>query len=235
MIFLETLMEKIVAGKDLPKVQVERYISPILEIFIEDILTEYYKNDKKDENGKSLKGKYKLIAPEFPLQKYKNFDFIDKNGKYKKNYQSTNIDYLLLNTDTNKLIFLELKTDSSSFNEDQLKIYQNLQEFPPTLSKLKNDVLTIQKKSKKKSKYDYLLNLIDDDISTQEIEIIYLIPEMLKKDKKFVDACNNSSININRISFKDINKVYFSKNSKVYKFQKEWKIIKKQLQELNNN
>ena len=58
---------------------------------------------------------------------------------------------------------------------------------------------------------------------------------MLKKDKKFVDACNNSSININRISFKDINKVYFSKNSKVYKFQKEWKIIKKQLQELNNN
>ncbi len=185
--------------------------------------------------GKSLKGKYKLIAPEFPLQKYKNFDFIDKNGKYKKNYQSTNIDYLLLNTDTNKLVFLELKTDSSSFNEDQLKIYQNLQESPPTLSKLKNDVLTIQKKSKKKSKYDYLLNLIDDDISTQEIEIIYLIPEMLKKDKKFVDACNNSFININRISFKDINKVYFSKNSKVYKFQKEWKIIKKQLQELNNN
>jgi len=101
--FIKKLVKSIVDNKDMPKVQVEREISPILEIFIENLMSDLAKNKLFIERGS-----YKLVAPEFPLDN-------GKKEKGKNNQRSTNIDFLLLNKNTKTLYFVELKTDSKSF------------------------------------------------------------------------------------------------------------------------
>lgn len=88
--FLSLLMERIVESHQIPKVQVERVVSPILSMFVADALT------KKFANNDSLRGKYELVCMEFPLKK-------------PENSQSTNIDFLLVNTTTLSIVFLEIK------------------------------------------------------------------------------------------------------------------------------
>lgn len=97
--FVNDLMKHIIEGVNIPKVQVERALSPILSLYIESILTSYF-------NGNSeYSGSYEMISPEFPLKK--------------ENNQSTNIDYLLINRSKKTLVFFELKTDIGSFDVDQ--------------------------------------------------------------------------------------------------------------------
>jgi len=108
--FLKQLMEIIVKdGVNTPKAQVERYLSPILAIFLEDILNTKFGN------------KYKMIAPEFPIKK----GTIDLEST--RPNQSTNIDYLMYNETKKRFTFIELKTDSTSFKLSQLDIYNKLE------------------------------------------------------------------------------------------------------------
>jgi hypothetical protein len=117
--FLENLMKEIVdEGMLIPKFQVERCISPILSLFLENIL-----ETKFPEN------QYELIMPEFPIRKGM------LNGE--NDNQSTNIDYLLFNKTENKFTFLELKTDSKSYKYEQLKIYFQLQKNVMNLPRVK--------------------------------------------------------------------------------------------------
>jgi hypothetical protein len=172
--FLEKLMEIIVKdGVNTPKAQVERYLSPILAIFLEEILKNKFGN------------KYKMIAPEFPIRK-KTIDTESTRPN-----QSTNIDYLMFNESKNKFTFIELKTDSTSFKLSQLEIYNQLETICNEDKRvfgnlLYEDLKSIKKASSYRQKYQYLIdtkwnqkyNIVND------MEIIYIVPAKTKLKEK---------------------------------------------------
>ena len=106
-LFIKTLMDNLIEATMIPKVQVERVVGPILTVFLEDVLTETLKSDT------DLSGLIKMICPEFPLKKAEN-------------KQSTNIDWLMYNTQRKQLLFVELKTSDTSINSSQNEIYQSV-------------------------------------------------------------------------------------------------------------
>jgi hypothetical protein len=107
--FIETLMSHIMEGAMIPKVQIERAVGPILGMFLEDVLTETFREDP------DYCGSLAMICPEFPLK---------KTG----NRQSTNIDWLMYNKERRQLLFIELKTSDTSIEDDQNAIYYANQE-----------------------------------------------------------------------------------------------------------
>jgi hypothetical protein len=86
--FLQALMERIMEGTMIPKVQTEREVGPILGMFLEDVLTEAFKDDPL------LSGQISTVCPEFPFKK-------------PGNRQSTNIDWLTRNSEREQLILVE--------------------------------------------------------------------------------------------------------------------------------
>lgn len=207
--FLEKLMDVIVEeGTKIPKAQVERYLSPILGIFLEEIL------------NKKFHKEYQMIVPEFPIRD----GMIHENGTN----QSTNIDYLMFNKTDNKFVFIELKTDSKSFKLSQLDIYQELE----NLCKMSNEIFgkllyealkKIQKNSIAKPKYQYILNMLENIPSFETIndmEIIYIVPAktgLKEREQK-------------------LNVLYFNDFPvELSLFSKEWKIILEYLKKLDIN
>ena len=168
-IFVKELCEKILEYRNIPKIQVERMVGPILSMFIEDILAEAFKNDKE------LSGKLEILSPEWPLKKGKN-------------NQSTNIDWLLINRKRNMLFFVELKTAVSSHNSEQLELYLRKKEkiSNDNAEFLYTDIVKIAGATKERDKYDYLLKNINDKNfafkKCKDSAIIYLVPEPLKRN-----------------------------------------------------
>ncbi|MDH1471246.1 hypothetical protein [Shewanella sp. GD03713] len=161
--FIEKIIQNITENIKLPRAQVERQLMPIIEIFIENIINNYY----DEENT------IKLISSEFPIP----------IGKDKK---SKSVDFLLLNTRNNNLSFVELKTCSNSFETEQVNIYQN------TIQKIKTDSATFLYDfldSLDNKKFKYLKKVIDSRICPQEWSIInqanliYIAPNKLKTKK----------------------------------------------------
>ena len=206
--FLEKLMRTIIdEGVKIPKAQVERYISPILTIFLPELLSKIYSNE------------YTMIMPEFPIR-------IGRIKKGSSSNQSKNIDYLLYNKTKNIFTFLELKSDSKSFKKSQLKIYQDLQDIcgEKTINQkfgmlLQEDLITIHKATRLKSKYQYILDKWQDRYNlVNDMEIIYLVPEKVK---------NKVEGNL-VLSFNDL-------PQKLNLYNKEWSIIRDYLIKLDKN
>lgn len=171
--FLEKLMNVIVdEGVNTPKAQVERYLSPILTIFLAEILKSKFGNE------------YIMITPEFPIKK-------GTLGETNRPNQSTNIDYLMFNDTQKKFTFIELKTDSSSFKPSQLDIYNQLEKISREENKvfgqlLYDDLLEIKKASSYKDKYQHLIEKKwkTSRNSINEMEIIYIVPAKTKLKEK---------------------------------------------------
>ena len=212
--FIKDLVGSIVKNKDMPKVQVEREISPILEMFIEGFM------DELGKNGKVAEGSYKFIAPEFPLS---NED---------DSHRSVNIDYLLLNKDTNTLYFIELKTDSSSFKLEQYHYYLDVIANKSTIELY--DFLG----SLKNTKYKNYKKEIDQNITEEEfknirkIELIYLAPKKLTLPNKRRNEKGQKAIEeINFITFEDLDKF----NNINSEYSMIWKEITPILVDLDDN
>lgn len=216
--FINILMETIMEGVYIPNVQVERELSPILGIFIESLLT------KRFENCQVFSGEYKLISPEFPLKK-------------KDNNQSINVDYLLFNKTRNEIVFLELKTDSGSFEESQMDryiVYKKRIEESHSASFLKQDIETIRNKSEKKKmkkKYEYTLDRINKifgkDLSklskVRNCKVIYLVPSSIRKT---IQACDGVDYVLSFQSLpSEIN----------HKYSDTWKTIAKSIEDLDGS
>lgn len=207
--FLEKLMDIIVNdGVNTPKAQVERYLSPILAIFLEEILKSNFGNE------------YHMIAPEFPIKK-------GTIGETNRPNQSTNIDYLMFNSTQNKFTFIELKTDSSSFKPSQLDVYNQLEKICTEENKvfgqlLYDDLLEIKKASSYKNKYQYLLdNKWDISLNAiNDMEIIYIVPAKTNLKEKHP--------NLQTIYFSD-----FPKSLNTY--SKEYETINSFLKVLDDN
>jgi hypothetical protein len=164
--FVNDLMKHIIDGVNIPKVQVERAISPILSFYIESILTSYFHSHSE------YSGSYELISPEFPLKK--------------ENNQSTNIDYLLINNSKKILVLFELKTDSGSFDTEQTERYVEYKERirESSASIIRMDLDEISNASSKSSKYDYIISQFDSAVkSAKDVKntlILYLVPNTIK-------------------------------------------------------
>lgn len=212
--FIKDLVGSIVKNKDMPKVQVEREISPILEMFIEGFMDELGKNRKIAE------GSYKFIAPEFPLSSEDD------------SHRSVNIDYLLLNKDTNTLYFIELKTDSSSFELEQYHNYLDVINNKSTIELY--DFLG----SLKNTKYKYYKKGIDENITEEEfksirkIELVYLAPKKLTlPNNRRKEEGQKAISEINFITFEDLNDF----NNINSEYSKIWKVITPILVDLDDN
>lgn len=159
--FLDEYLKKLEELFSYPKVQIERAISPLLSIFITDIINHF------------LKTNIKFYLPEFPLKKIKN-------------NQSTNIDWLLVDEENTKLFFIEFKTTSDSFNIKQLEEYlefiQRINEGSALF--LYEELKQIQHKSKKKQKYSSILNKFDNEnnqfSNLKNADLIYFAPVKIK-------------------------------------------------------
>ena len=100
--FVVALMDNILDGLMTSKFQVERAISPILGVFLEDVLTQIFNNEDVENPPKRIE----MVCAEFPLR---------KKGKEK---HSTNVDWLLYDRKIKQLIFFELKTSDTSFDQE---------------------------------------------------------------------------------------------------------------------
>jgi hypothetical protein len=111
-------------------------------------------------------GSVELVAQEFPLKK-------------KENNQSTNVDYVLHSAapGDRPWVFLELKTDTSSANEDQARIYAERLDNE-TMDELLKGVAVIQGVSKQSDKYAALLQRFDPyRPMVGRVRVVYLTPQ----------------------------------------------------------
>lgn len=208
-LFIETLMDYIMEATMIPKSQIERAVGPILSMFLAVVLTETVREDQ------NLSGSLVMVSPEFPLKK-------------KDNWQSTNIDWLMYNTGRKQLLFVELKTSDTSFNDDQNMTYHLTQKA--ILNKggafLIEDLEQMRDRSSEKGKYQYILETkvlpLKHEISTcHDAKLIYLIPKSAEHkiqghaDKVLTFAMLSESI--------------------PGKFAEEWRIIRDHLCELDTS
>jgi len=162
--FIETLMEHIMESAMIPKAQVERAVGPILSMFLAEVLTETFRDDP------DLSGEIKMVCPEFPLKK-------------EDNRQSTNIDWLMLNTFRKMLYFVELKTSETSVNDNQNSIYRTKQEKVHNQGGgfLLRDVEILRDASTESGKYSYIIEHRiaphrDLIAHCRNVRLLYIVP-----------------------------------------------------------
>lgn len=155
--FLIRLFNELEYLNTVPKFQLERAISPLLGIFIKEIINSKYKTNVI------------LSIPEFPLKKHNN--------------QSTNIDWLLFDNSSKTLYFVELKTDKFSFREKQNSAYRYVRDKflkAKNASFLFNELSVIKDNSIRKVKYQTIFNKLNkkgiDRSAYLKFEFIYLGP-----------------------------------------------------------
>jgi hypothetical protein len=205
--FFNELMSHILDGLNIPKVQVERAINPIISLFIESIVEEYFQTNPK------FSGKYKLVSPEFPLKK--------------ENNQSTNIDYLLVNNIKNILVFFELKSDVGSIDFEQLQRYTYFKNKINNDSAiiLKENLVKIKKASSKAYKYKYILTNFEKEITNpnnlRNVIILYLVP-----DAKKASLLKNNTIDF-VLNYSDL------PNLTNHRYSDYWTIIRSNLLKLD--
>ena len=170
--FLSYLMAHLLEGSQIPKVQVERSVGPVLGFFLAEVLTATLKDDG------ALSGRYRMLCPEFPLAKGNSL-------------QSTNIDFLLYNEDLQALVFLELKTAGSSFSPEQAVIYleNKLKVLDHGAAYLVSDLERIKAASSEPQKYAAVQQLLETRFpggmgamaQCRQLHVIYLVPAQLKE------------------------------------------------------
>lgn len=105
---LSRVFDHLRAWAALPKYSVERRVDVLLSPFLEEYLGARLAGDS---GGRPVR----LIAPEFPLR-HREVDFL-----------TVSLDYLLLAENPRAWIFLELKTDVTSVDDDQCALYTRMQ------------------------------------------------------------------------------------------------------------
>lgn len=159
--FLTKLLSELTHLNKVPKFQLERAVSPLLGIFILDIINNAYNSNCS------------ISIPEFPLKK-------------SVGNQSSNVDWLLIDKKLEKIFLVELKTDKFSFDERQLNVYLKIKnDLPDSVNLLFSNIAKIKEFSNRPDKYQELLNYLEDDMgfinSIHNLEIVYIIPSSIEK------------------------------------------------------
>lgn len=147
-------------GRNIPKFQVERAISPLIGLYLVPIMSAL-RGCNDDE--------IVMLAAEFPLKKANN-------------NQSTNIDWLMYDKKSKNLLLIELKTEAASYRQDQCDIYGRIvdgrepwQELCAGFSEVKN-----ASRNRKYLVAERLLKAAESrccGIGQAQAKIIYLAPK----------------------------------------------------------
>ena len=169
--FLETVLDVMVEDKALPKYRFEPLAAIFLAPFLPRILEHFYG------------GEIQHVVPEFPLKK-------------RDSYQSTNVDFLLVRRAQEECfwILFELKTDVGSVNRPQLETY--CRALNGGMMNMVADLHEIRERSKKKKKYDVLLERLGRGAEglqgCDQVRLVYLTPEVAASSTP--DGCNNDNL-----------------------------------------
>ncbi len=165
--FFSALMQHLMQGTMIPKVQVERSIGPIIGFFLADALSTKWGDD------------IVMLCPEFPIRK-------------EGNNQSTNIDWLMFSRKTQELLLVELKTTDTSFRIGQANIYGELQDaiaYEQSAAFLIDDLEEISSTSPEPGKYRNVQKMLAAGLETtvdklrdtldrcRSARVIYLAPQ----------------------------------------------------------
>jgi hypothetical protein len=165
--FIKNVFELLKRNKEYPYYQAERRIDIFLNLFLEEILNHFLRSDT-----------IKFLLPEFPLKK-------------KNNNQSTKVDYICYDQIKKVIYFVELKTDSRSFNPDQLAIYQEYNDWAKCLSEVQiiSGKASKQYKSKFQIAFEVLkqANIFEVDAQDIPIMLIYMAPDSEKINETFTE------------------------------------------------
>ena len=165
--------------RNLPAYQLERRADIFFAIYLDKIISKRF-NDTID-----------LIIPEFPVR----VGDIDKNLPGLN--QSYKIDYVAVCKNSDKVYFIELKTDTSSRRDKQDSYLREAKEI--NISKLMEGIIKIYGATIQKRKYNNLIKRLcgigwlsqQDDVCTNtskdyEIEVVYIQPGNKHGDKDVI-------------------------------------------------
>jgi hypothetical protein len=182
--YLREVFQQLARFKKFPKYQLERRVDGFIGVFLTEIL--------KAKWGWETE----LVAPEFPIKK-------------KGSNRSTNIDYLLHRSENASAkaawIFVELKTDSGSIGDKQLRAYRQAQKLGMT--RLRTQLKAILKATKDKDKYKHLFATLEPFTLDHPIELLYLVPSK-----------NNLPGDVPKLTFKEISKQSIEGYSGTWRF-----------------
>lgn len=202
MVDAKDVFNKLDKYRDLPKYQLERRSDIFFVLYLEQVLSAI------------LEDECKIVLPEFPLRalKLKNDENwedenllesietakttkIDKDtGSLKESNASTNVDYLVWGKKSRTLFFIELKTDSNSFDAKQYWYYRYYSE-KKTFGDLLEFLKQLCRRSQSGGKYIEALKQLgvaleawDENISPaslmKELDRDELFSELSKKVEK---------------------------------------------------
>ena len=229
--FIEILVQSIVENRFMPKVQVERELAPFFDIFIESCMTRL---GDSIELSFVEKGKYILVAPEFPLQ------VMPLSNEEKVTERSTNIDYLLYNTKTQCLYFVEIKTDSNSFEARQFDQYCDvINRVQSEGASFLFSFISKRAKSNAPSRKKYLyyqekmrLEQLPDLEKIRKCRLVYIAPEKLIRSNKRRNEANRKRLAHDLfLHYRDL----YTFSDIEHQYVAEWKMITKTLMLLDEN
>ena len=161
---MSMVVSKLIEWKQFPKYALERRLDILLTPFIGAFVVS------------KLGGKAQIIAPEFPL-----LARLDPERRQRKSKEpsrlTVNVDYLLYLDDgtTPSWMFLELKTEGSSFKPAQLRHYRRAQALG--MAMLLDDLVEVGTHSKHTAKYERLNNTVrDSGALSAPIRLAFLSP-----------------------------------------------------------
>lgn len=201
--FLEEFFKQLGEFKKYPKYQYERRIDGFIGFFLPAVLKTHHINVTK-------------IIPEFPVEAHPEYAL------------SKNIDYMLYDHSKKCITLVELKTDSVSVSEEQLKYYIETMNTP--WANLINHVEKVKKKSKQKKKYKHLTEQMKDITEDPKMEAIYLAPAdaLPSFEASFKSACIAVGIDpdkeLKRWRFLSLEKFANSENVET-EYPTEWQLF----------
>jgi hypothetical protein len=160
----ESIFNNLHEFRNFPQYQLERRLDIFLIEYIPFVLDKLYQ-----------KGDWKLVLPEFPINSH--------NGFFDQ------MDYLYCNGKT--LLFIELKTDSRSYEVDQENRYKELvreNDWNKLFEFIKEKASSTNHSGKKfKSQLDFLQKH-NIDYSNCGMSYLYIAPAKPKRKKKYVNG-----------------------------------------------
>ena len=153
--FFEEILYLLRDNKKFPYYAAERRIDLLINMFLEQILTAFYNNEKVN-----------FVVPEFPL-------------KLGSNNQADKLDYLCAFDSTKQPIFVELKTDTISYKSTQASFYiEHSESWPACVEGLKAIICNGRMRFSYREKYFQLIKRL---ISTGLVDLAGELAEELVK------------------------------------------------------
>lgn len=188
---IENIFENLEKWRNFPKYQLERRLDIFISLYLPVILKKKVPELQNVEIDEIKKNMY----PEFPLKK-------------QDDCSSDNADYAAFIEKT--IYLIELKTDTNSINDTQIKYY-NYTLNNKTTKDIFEDIIEIENKSGKYEKYDFLLNelIYGNQISNPRRKVKGKRQWIWDKDKKTLNNEEQRKDLSDKISnFKNIKVIY---------------------------